>query len=449
MKIVASDKVGQIVVDFTNKKERKSHSVLKHLKSLSILTSSDITYVSTEGIKTEDDWRILGFKLAKHLVTLDAKSVSIEVPPHCDAFLEGLFLGTYSFQIYKSKPKKTKLKKIYINSDSSIIITIERAKAKTDAQCLTRDMVNGTPEDIYSSKILDKVLDTFVGRDIKIDYYNEESLKSKGMNGHLAVNRASRHPAMTIKLTYEPKYFHKTIVMVGKGLTYDSGGLDIKTNGHMQTMKADKGGAMTVFGIMKGIADMGSPHKIVAYLAIAENMIDGSAYKADDVLTMKNGKTVHVKNTDAEGRIVLFDNLCLAEEENPELDEIYTFATLTGAAVFQFGNEACGMVGFNDKMKKKIKKVGDNEGEVFCNAEFHKYMMDSVDDNVADLSNTGTSNQGCQKAGLFLTNALTKKVKKKYLHLDIAGPAFVKEAFGSNDAGGTGFAVRTFLEHLT
>jgi leucyl aminopeptidase len=163
---------------------------------------------------------------------------------------------------------------------------------------------------------------------------------------------------------------------------------------------------------------------------------------------MMNGKTVHIKNTDAEGRVVLFDNLCLAEKENPHLDEIYTFATLTGAAVSQFGNEAAGMVGFNDKMKRKIKKVGETEGEIFCDAEFHKFMMNGVEDKLADLSNTGTPNQGCQKAGLFLTYALSEKMKKKYLHLDIAGPAFAKAEFGTNQLGGTGFGVRTFIEYL-
>jgi leucyl aminopeptidase len=281
--------------------------------------------------------------------------------------------------------------------------------------------------------------------DIKI--YRGKDLKTLNMNGHLAVNRASRHEALTIKLTFTPKNYKKHYVFVGKGLTYDSGGLSIKPGNHMTTMKADKAGAMTVWGLMKYIKENPSEikNKVTVYMGVAENMIDGSAYKPDDILTMKNGKTVHVKNTDAEGRLVLFDNLCLAEEENKDITAIYSLATLTGAAVYQFGDEAAGMVGFNDKMKKEIKKIGNKTGEIFMDAEFHKYMLDGVNDTTADLSNTGTPNQGCQKAGLFLTNALTKKTKKKYLHLDIAGPAFVKKGFGSNPENATGFGVRTLI----
>lgn len=404
-------------------------------------------YVNTRGVKKGNDWRVLGFKLSKYLRKVNIKRLKLPTCKHQPKFIEGLLLGDYKFDYYKSSPKKRKNIKIYVETtnDDEIKTAINHVKS----QIICRDLVNKTPEDMYSTSILEYVKELFSDTDIKVSYYNEAELLGFGMNGHLAVNRASPHPAMTIKLSYVPSQGkNKHIVLVGKGLTYDSGGLSIKTNGHMCTMKCDKAGAMTVIGIMAGISETGIEHRVTAYLGMAENMIDYNAYKPDDVLTMKNGKTVHVKNTDAEGRIVLFDNLCLAEEENPDATEIYTFATLTGAAVAAFDYQAAAMVGYNKAMKKNIKKIGKKEDEIFCEAEIHKFLLSAVDDNIADLSNMGSPNAGCQKAGLFLTKALSKKMKSRYLHLDIAGPAFANRTWGTNILGGTGFGVRTFLRYL-
>ncbi len=416
-------------------------------KDSQISMCNTTVYVGTKGIKDSDGWRQLGFTLVQYLREQKAKTVSMVLPDKCRQFIEGMYLGAYTFDKYKSKNEPVKLKRIIIRGNHKIVAELNAAKIYIDAQNMVRDWVNTSPEDANSSTIRDAVCKSFEDTNVQVEVFNSQYLAGFGMNGHLAVNRASRHEAMTIKLTYNPGGSYH-VCLIGKGLTYDSGGLSIKPGSSMTTMKADKAGAMTVWGIVKAAEELQLNVKITAYLCLAENMIDGSAYKPDDVITMKNGKTVHVKNTDAEGRIVLFDNICLAQELDEDADEFYTLATLTGAAVYQFGNEAAGMVGFNDNMKRKIKKFGDKAGEVFMDAAFHKYMMDGVDDSLADLSNTGTSNMGCQKAGLFLTNAVKKKNKQKYLHLDIAGPAFVEKEFGTNVSGGTGFAVRTFLEYL-
>lgn len=452
MKITATKPNNGLNVVFLNKKSLKKEKsqILTNngfeAKNAQMVVTDNSLVVGTEGVKTSDDWRILGYKITQKLKAIKVAEANIEVPKNCSAFVEGLVLGDYNFDTYKSEKKKSKLKAINLVSDTDIEATVKKATAAAKSQCLTRDWVNTSPEDANANTIERAVRKMFKGTDIVVDVYDEKKLKKLGMNGHLAVNRASRHDAKTIKLSYTPKNFKKHIIVVGKGLTYDSGGLSLKPGAHMTNMKSDKAGAMTAWGLMNYISKFGSENKVTVYMALAENMIDGSAYKPDDVLRMKNGKTVHVKNTDAEGRLVLFDNLCLAQEENKKFDVLYSLATLTGAAVFQFGNEATGMVGFNDKLKKTVKKVGDKAGEIFMDAAFHKYMLDGVKDDLADLSNTGTSGQGCQKAGLFLTNAITKKNKNKYLHLDIAGPAFADKPFGSNPAGGTGFGVRTLIE---
>ncbi len=458
MNVIVTTKSSKgLEVSFLNKKDLKSmkSDILKangfEAKNAQMVIMDDDVYgtptlfVGTDGVKSADDWRVLGLKITQKLKAVKAKSATIDVPKNCSAFVEGLYLGNYDFNTYKSEKKKSTLKTIYLTSKYNVAKTVKKAVAGAEAQCLTRDWVNTTPEDANSDTIERAVRKMFKGTNVVVDVYGEKELKKLGMNMHLAVNRASRHTAKTIKLTYTPENFKKHIIAVGKGLTYDSGGLSLKPSAHMTTMKADKAGAMTVWGMMKYISEFGSENKVTVYMGIAENMVDGSAYKPDDVLVAMNGKTVHVKNTDAEGRLVLFDNLCLAQSENKKFDVMYSLATLTGAAVFQFGNEATGMVGFNDKLKKTVKKAGERAGEIFMNAEFHKYMMKAVDDELADLSNTGTPGMGCQKAGLFLTNAITKKNKNKYLHLDIAGPAFVDKAFGSNPAGGTGFGVRTLI----
>ncbi len=457
MKITVSKKQkSDVSVVFVNKKQ------LKGIKSKTLTTAGfkagegemivdgTTLFVGTEGIKDAEGWRVVGVNVTKQLNSMNVKSVSISVPKNCGAFVEGLQLGDYKFT-YKSAPSKTKLKTISLASKKGVSKVVDTSVAKAKATCHVRDWVNTMPEVAHSASIAKAVKKMFKGTNIKVTVYDEDFLTKKGMNAHLAVNRASRHEAKTIKLEYVPKGANKSTkhhVFVGKGLTYDSGGLSIKGGDHMVTMKADKAGAMAVWGLMKYVSEFGSTSKITAYMGIAENMVGGDAYKPDDVLTAMNGTTIHVKNTDAEGRLVLFDNLCLAQKQNKDITTIHTLATLTGAAVYQFGNEAAALVGFNDKLKGKVKKAGDEAGELFMNAEFHKYMMDSVTDSLADISNTGSYGMGCQKAGLFLTNAIDKKNSKKYVHWDIAGPAHVDSAFGHNPSGATGFGVRTLINFV-
>jgi leucyl aminopeptidase len=214
----------------------------------------------------------------------------------------------------------------------------------------------------------------------------------------------------------------------------------------MTNMKSDKGGAIALYGFADILAKRSGDNKVVLYLAFAENMINQDSYRPDDVVVQKNGVTAHIKNTDAEGRVVIHDSLTLAQEENPDFDEIFSIATLTGAAVYQFGNEAAGMVSKNEKLFEPFYEKGKIEDEVFCEARLHKFMLNGINDEVADISNTGTPNQGCQKAGLYLMSSIQKKNIKKYIHLDIAGPTFVEKPFGTNPIGATGFGVRTLFE---
>jgi len=438
----------------------KKGSFLKH--------NNNEILVGCGGVKSSADWRELGFEIIKYIRKNFQRCTTVRLERVVDVnskqFFEGLFLADYSFQKYKNK--KTKLRDINLlvtpkideNKNvklqrEEVLEIIKEASRKVQGQNLTRDWVNTAPEEANSLTITDYIEKKFKDKkNVEVKVYSEEELKELNMTGHLTVNRASKYPARVVRITYTPSNYKegesKLFVGVGKGLTYDSGGLSLKPSAHMTTMKADKAGAMTLYGLGEVLARQKIENKVVLYLPFAENMVSPDSYRPDDIIVHKNGVTSHIKNTDAEGRVVLFDSLCLAQEENKNIDMIFSIATLTGAAVYQFGNEAAGMVSKNNDLFKIFEEQGEIEDEIFCEAKLHKYMLDGVKDELADISNTGTQNQGCQKAGLYLMNAITKKNMKKYIHLDIAGPAFVEKSFGTNPSGGTGFGVRTLFEVL-
>jgi len=412
-------------------------------------------YVNTKSIKDKDDRRTLGYQIGKELLKRKIKNVLININIKDDELIQGLQLGVKISDKYKSEKQKNTLKKvILLNKDrESLRVAWNKNVNVVESQTLTQELIDLTGEDGTSEILVNMIKKALVDSDISINVYNEDFLKEQKMNGHLAVNRASKHQATVVKLTYTPKFpnlYTKDLVFIGKGLTYDTGGLSLKPTNSMINMQADKSGAMTLVGLMKYIMRQGSKNKITCYISLAENSLGSESYRPGDVLTMKNGKTVMVKNTDAEGRLVLFDSLCLAQEqakeENRKIDKIYSIATLTGAAVGQFGEEAAGLVGFNDKMKKELIKCGNKQGEIFLDAQFHKYMLDGVKDSIADLSNTGTPYMGCAKAGLFLTNAIDEINKNKFLHIDIAGPAYTTSGFGSYKSGASGFGVRSLIK---
>jgi leucyl aminopeptidase len=409
-------------------------------------------FYCTNNIRKKEDWRDIGFNIVKtinkNLNNISTIDILDKVDSNSSQFIEGLYLATYDFSKYKRKTNKKRVQlKFLFNYDKGNSSVISTAKNKVLGQFRTRDIINTCPEDANPESISLLIKERFSdNKDITVTIYNKDDLEKLNMRGHLAVNRGSKFNPKLVKIEYTPKKFKKHIVAIGKGLTYDSGGLDIKPT--MKSMKADKSGAITLYGVMDIISKEQSNNKVTFYLPFAENMISENSYRSDDIIIMKNNVSVHVHNTDAEGRIVLHDSITLAQDENPNCDVIVSIATLTGSAVVQFGNEAAGVVTHNKKLLKKIKKIGIVEDEIFCNAELHKFMLDGIKDDIADISNTGTKHQGCQKAGLFLMTAINKKNIKKYIHLDIAGPAFIDNEFGTNVKGATGFGVRTLFEFV-
>jgi leucyl aminopeptidase len=422
------------------------------------LAERDRVYVGIESIGGENMRSAIGV-LARRVRTLKYKNLKIASymnHPKCTAVLrgmvEGFLLGFYSFEKYKSQKSKTHLKEIIISLEDyrefelnmeSCADALEKSKIIAEAVNFTRDIVNTPPDDFYP-KIMAKVAKKIAKKgNLECRVLNVKDIKKENMNALLAVSRASVHKPRVIHLSYKPKNPKAVISLIGKGLTYDSGGLSLKPSDFMVTMKLDKSGASAVLGVMKAISKLNLPVEVHGFIGAVENMIGGNAYKPDDVLVAKNGKTIEVRNTDAEGRLVLADVLCFAQQE-VKADYIFDLATLTGASVVAVGNYTSTVMGFNDEVKDMVIQASKRGGEFATKLDFNRYLKKSLKSNIADICNiSNTRYGGAITAGLFLSEFLEEENRDKWAHIDIAGPAFVEHEWGENPSGASGVGVRT------
>ena len=370
------------------------------------------------------------------------------------AIVEGALLGTYRFDRYKSEKEELSLKEVIISLEeyAEKTLNLEPAqKAVAEAEVIAevtnhaKEIVNTPPDDMtparlaeYAQQMADELenVECFVG--------DENFLEEQKMGAFLAVSRASTHSPRLIHLTYKPENPEQKLVFVGKGLTYDSGGLSLKPSDYMVSMKADKSGAAAAISILEGAARLKLPFEVHAIIGACENMIGGNAYKPDDVLVAKNGKTIEVRNTDAEGRLVLADCLCYATEQKP--DYLVDLATLTGACVVAVGEYTTGVMGHSSALKHSIMISANKSGELTGSLPFNRYLKKLLKSNIADISNISSSRYGgAITAALFLDNFVKEEYKDKWLHLDIAGPAYVEKDWGYNQCGASGAGVRMCL----
>jgi len=359
----------------------------------------------------------------------------------------GFILGDYEFDKYKSEKAKHPIKKIAINSKRNFEEIIKKAVIKANAINFVRDIVNSMPDEMTPARVAAIAEDLAKENNLECRVYDENYLLENGYNAFYSVAKASAHPPRLVHLAYKPKNAKKRVILVGKGLCYDSGGLSLKPSDYMVTMKSDKSGAITALGIIKAVSELGIDIEVHAILGLAENMIGGNAYKPDDVLKAKNGKTIEVRNTDAEGRLVLADCLCYAQENIKDIDYIFDLATLTGACVVGLGEYTAGVMGFNKDIIDKILEAGNDRGEHFAYLPFNKYLPKLLKSNVADICNIASSRYGgALTAGLFLSEFIEKENKEKWVHLDIAGPAFVEKEWGYNPFGASGFGVDSLVK---
>ena len=416
-----------------------------------LLPEAGKLYVGLAGDE-EEDIRVAVSCAVKKLNGTNFISARIKCKSNLSAYIEGFELGNYSFDKYKSKKEEKEDKNIYIevaDIDKKIQKEFEDTVSICESVNMVRDFVNTTPDDFYPAVMAQNAIKIAKENELECQVLDEDFLEENGMEAMLSVGRASRHKSKLIHLTYKPKKAKKRIVLVGKGLTYDSGGLSLKPSDYMTTMKSDKSGGCAVLGIMNAVAKLELPFEIHGIVGAVENMIGGDAYKPDDVLTAKNGTTIEVKNTDAEGRLVLADCLCYAQDEIEDIDYIFDYATLTGACVVGVGEYTSGIMGNNEDLKEKIVKSAHDSGELATKLDFNRYLKKTLKSEIADISNiSNTRYGGAITAGLFLDKFIDDNYKENWVHIDIAGPAYVEKAWGYNPFGASGAGVRMTVEFL-
>lgn len=430
--------------------------------SFTILHESGIVVCGVENLGSTA-LRAAAATVIKHVKKFEYTSLKVSqyYLKNVAALVEGFVMGGYSFDLYKSEPTAVAIKEIRFsvenyNGDAMNPADVEtafnNALILATAANFTRELVNMTPQDM-TPEIMAGVAETLATTNgLECDVLDEKALEFENMNAMIAVGRASVHKPRLIHLAYKPDNAVKTVSLVGKGLTYDSGGLSLKPATSMVTMKMDKAGACAVLGMMKAVSELKLPVEVHGFIGAAENMIDGAAYKPDDVLTARNGKTIEVRNTDAEGRLVLADVLSYAQD-TVEADYLFDYATLTGACVVALGPYTTGMMGHSNHLKHKILKATSHSGELLASLPFNDHLKKKIKSDIADVCNISSIPYGgAITAGLFLDHFITEEMKQKWMHFDIAGPAYTESAWDVYTHGGTGAGVRMtvkFLESLS
>lgn len=419
-------------------------------------------YVGVE--KTDhESFRIAAAKAVGAIKPLKVRTVSVasydkEGVENTQAIIEGLLLGFYEFSQYKTKPKKITLDEVWLSNESyfggesdlkELNAVIARSNVVIEGVNFARDLVNTAPNEMNPITLAKRAEKLAKNGELECVIHDEKYLKANSMGAMLAVGQASSTQPRLIHLTYKPKGAKIKVAFVGKGLTYDTGGLSLKPSDYMTTMKADMSGAAAVLAIIKTASDLKLPIEIHAIAGAAENAVSGNSFRPDDVLVAKNKKTIEVKNTDAEGRLVLADALCYAQDEIKNLDYIVDLATLTGACVVALGEYTTGVMGFNDELKNSFVKSADASGELAWILPFNRHLKKLLKSEVADISNISASRYGgAITAGIFLSEFIEEKNHDKWVHLDIAGPAFVEKAWGANPYGASGTGVRMAIKWL-
>ena len=446
------------IVIVKNKLIKSDQEILELLKfdgsdeTSVLLQSQKKIYVGCDDSKP-DNIAIASSIAIRELNSTNFKSATITVDTNLKEVLEGLILGNYTFETYKSTAKKQNDKIINIlvpTLDKDTTNIFQDTVDICESVNMTRDFVNTSPEDFYP-KIMAKEAEKIAQEhNLECKILSDKYFQENNMGAILAVGRASRHKSKLIHLSYKPKgEIKKKIVLVGKGLTYDSGGLSLKPSDFMVTMKSDKSGGSAVLGIIDAIAKLKLPFEVHAIVGAVENMIGGDAFKPDDILTAKNGKTIEVRNTDAEGRLVLADCLCYAQDEIDEIDYIMDFATLTGASVVGVGQYTTSIMGNNNELNWKVCQSALNSGELATSLPFNKHLRKTIKSKIADICNIASTRYGgAITAGMFLDEFIKDENKNKWVHCDIAGPAYVEEQWGYNPYGASGAGVRMTIEFL-
>jgi leucyl aminopeptidase len=380
---------------------------------------------------------------------LNRISILLNTPaagPFIGKAAEGAILGGYSFDKYKKE--KSPLQKINVDivalraNDQQNRHYLDRYSIVSEAINEARDIINepgsvATPE--YLAETARRIAKE-VGLDVKV--WDEKRLEKEGYNGLLQVGRGSAHPPRLIRLAYRPKKSRGHLVFVGKGVTFDTGGISLKPADKMWEMKGDMSGGAAVMFALKAIGKLKPDVNVTGIVPTAENSPDANAQRPGDIFFAKNGKSIMVDNTDAEGRLILTDGLGLAADEKPT--HILDIATLTGAVVRALGVSIAGVMGNNPRLIQSVIRSGENHGEAFWELPLPEEYKELLKTPCADLNNIGGPVAGALTAGLFLQEFVPDGVP--WAHLDIAGPFIREKDWKYYEAGAIGFGTKTLVD---
>jgi leucyl aminopeptidase len=366
------------------------------------------------------------------------------------AAVEGLVLGAYTFTEYRSEKGDAPLAKADFVSPADGAprehkATLKAATAIAESVIIARDLINTPPNDLFPASFADRAKKLAEAGGLDFEVLDEKALKRQGFGGILGVGVGSSRPPRLLRVGYKPAKAVKKVALVGKGITFDSGGISIKPAAGMDNMTSDMSGAAAVLASVVLAAKLKYPVEVTAHIPLAENLPSGTSYRPGDVLTMYGGKTVEVLNTDAEGRLVLADAIVRAAEENP--DYLIETATLTGAQVVALGNRTAGVMG-SDEFRDRVAGIMQATGEGGWAMPLPEELRADLDSRLADLANvTGHRWGGMLAAGIFLREFVAEGLS--WAHIDVAGPAYhTGSPWGYTGKGGTGVPVRTIAAVL-
>lgn len=385
-------------------------------------------------------------RLATSLATVDGSAPAEAM----EVVTEAILLARYRYEGYRSEEQDhTVLQSLTLVSSAdpeSAARAAARGRVLAGAAELARDLANTPPAALTARLLAERALEIGAADpQLDVEVFELEDLARLGCGGIIGVNQASAEPPRMVKLTYRPARPRQHVALVGKGVTYDSGGISLKPSDEMHAMmKLDMSGAAAVLATMSALAPLGCRSAVTGFLMCTDNMPSGSALKLGDVLTIRNGKTVEVHNTDAEGRLILADGLSLAAEEQP--DAIVDIATLTGACMVALGSKMAGLFGNDDTLMSRIRAAGENVGEpVWPMPLARDHYRKLLDSNVADMKNIGNRYGGAIQAAIFLSEFVGDV---PWAHLDIAGPMMSDADDGIWSKGGTAFGTRLLIDLL-
>ncbi|MBU6315191.1 MAG: leucyl aminopeptidase [Acidobacteria bacterium] len=364
------------------------------------------------------------------------------------AVVEGGLLAAYRYAGVKREPNTNPLEQLLLvvgeKRSKGVSTGVERGTVTSAAAYLARDLANTPPAHLNARQMADKAVEVAAASGLGCEVFNKDQLLAMGCGGMIGVNRGSTEPPRMVRLTYTPKNPTGHLVLVGKGVMFDSGGLSLKPSDGMLTMKMDMSGAAAVLATMGSLKALKCKARVTGYLMCTDNMPSGNSMKLGDVLTFRNGKTAEIHNTDAEGRLVLADGLSLAVEDGA--DAIVDIATLTGACMVALGTKVAGVVGNDQPFVDRVRAASAASDEPIWQLPLEKGYRKLLDSNVADMRNIGGPYGGAITAALFLNEFVGTT---PWAHLDIAGPMAVDGDDGWLSRGATGFGTRLLIELAT